>query len=74
MNRYMVQSFTDMLQILRENDFEVVKGVETEEVAKFVNLIALSETLIERSKSHNEYNQSSLFSCLLFVRCGDLGD
>jgi hypothetical protein len=41
------ESFTDILSILKKNDFNIIEGVESGKVFEFVNLITLSEMLTE---------------------------
>jgi serine/threonine protein kinase len=40
-----VDPFTAILMILKQNDFKIVEGVDTDEVSKFADLIQLSERL-----------------------------
>jgi hypothetical protein len=42
-----VESFTDILKTLKQNDFKIVEGVEIEAVSTFVRWIEFSETLTE---------------------------
>jgi hypothetical protein len=41
------ESFTDIFKFLRQNDFMIVEGVDSDEVSDFVKLIEWSEALIE---------------------------
>jgi hypothetical protein len=42
-----VESFADIMKILKQNDFKIEENVDVEEVWRFVRLIEKSETLIE---------------------------
>jgi serine/threonine protein kinase len=42
-----VESFADILKILKQNDFEILEGVNIEEVTNFVSWIESTERLIE---------------------------
>jgi hypothetical protein len=42
-----VDSFSDILENLKENNFEIMEGVDIHEVSAFMNWIELSESLTE---------------------------
>jgi hypothetical protein len=42
-----IKSFSDILKILKLHNFEIIEGVDVEEVCNFVKWIEFSETLIE---------------------------
>jgi hypothetical protein len=41
------ESFADILRTLKENDFKIMEGVDSQEVSNFVSWIEWSETLTE---------------------------